>query len=74
MSGITITISELNMISNATNDLFHPFLSTKNKYNGLKIVNNTIAPSMELNNPLNAYSKKQPSKIMLTNIILLRCL
>jgi len=37
-------------------------------------VNNTIAPNIELNNPLRAYNKKQPSKIMLTNMILLRCL
>jgi hypothetical protein len=33
-----------------------------------------MAPNMELNSPLKAYTKKQPSITILTNIILLRCL
>jgi hypothetical protein len=38
------------------------------------MVNSIIAPNIELNSPLNAYNKKQPSIMMLTNMILLRCL
>jgi len=72
--GITITISELKMIMSATNALFQPFFTDRNRKTGRKIVNSTIAPNMALNNPLNAYNKKQPSIIILTNMMLLRCL
>jgi len=42
--GITITISELKIMSSAITVLFQRFLSTRKMYSGLKMVKSTIAP------------------------------
>ena len=73
-NGITITMSDDTMIRADTNDLFHPLFSVKYKYTGLKMVYSTIAPSIELDKPRKAKTKKQPNIIMAIKIMLLRCL
>jgi hypothetical protein len=72
--GITIMINEVKIMRSATSDLGHSRFSARFTYSGLKITYNTIAPSILLNKPLSAYSKKHPSTIILARIILLRCL
>ena len=74
INGITITISEVKIMPTATSVLCQPLFSTRLIYTGLKMVKSTMAPKIELNSPLNANIRKQPSITIPASMMLLRCL